>query len=187
MTGKISNQKFLPSSSYDGRIKMFCKNCGSPNVNVQVASQSQMKNAPRHGCLYWLLIGWWLQPVLWLFLTLPMLLIALFRPKNKKIVTTQQSIAVCQNCGRKWAVWSGTNWYAGRHENRSKQEAAASGFYEPEYFPGKLYPKVLTIEEIINGKQIEYPRVAPEVTFKKAERKSKGKELEQIGLDLGNT
>ncbi len=62
-----------------------------------------------------------------------------------------------------------------------KEEAAAAGFYEPELLPGKLYPKmqILTIEEILNGKQLEYPRVAPEVTFKKAERKGKSGEMEQ--------
>lgn len=53
-----------------------------------------------------------------------------------------------------------------------REEAAAAGFYEPKLLPGKLYPKIqiLTIEEILNGKKIEYPRVAPEVTFKKANR-----------------
>ncbi len=67
-----------------------------------------------------------------------------------------------------------------------KEEAAAAGFYEPEFFPGKLYPKIqiLTIEEILNGKQLEYPRMSPEVTFKKAERKSKGKGPEQKQLDF---
>jgi len=57
-------------------------------------------------------------------------------------------------------------------------------FYEPEYFPGKRYPRIqiLTIKELLNGKQLEYPRVAPEVTFKKAERKSKGEEPEPGGL-----
>ncbi len=65
-----------------------------------------------------------------------------------------------------------------------KEVAAAAGFYEPELFPGKLYPKIqiLTIEEILNGKQVEYPRVAPEVTFKKAQSKSKGGEFEQERL-----
>jgi site-specific DNA-methyltransferase (adenine-specific) len=67
-----------------------------------------------------------------------------------------------------------------------KEEAAAAGFYEPELFPGKLYPKIqiLTIEEILDGKKLEYPRVAPEVTFKKAERKKKGEEPEQGQLKL---
>jgi site-specific DNA-methyltransferase (adenine-specific) len=65
-----------------------------------------------------------------------------------------------------------------------KEEAAAAGFYEPKLFPGKLYPKIqiLTIEEILDGKQLEYPRVAPEVTYKKAERKSKGGSMEQQTL-----
>ena len=62
-----------------------------------------------------------------------------------------------------------------------KEAAAAAGLYVPEHFPDKHYPRVqiLTIEEILNGKQLEYPRVAPEVTFKKAERKGKGEEPEQ--------
>ncbi len=62
-----------------------------------------------------------------------------------------------------------------------KEAAAAAGFYVPEHFPDKHYPRmqILTIEEILNGKQLEYPRVAPEVTFKKAERKKKGEEPEQ--------
>ncbi len=62
-----------------------------------------------------------------------------------------------------------------------REAAAAAGFYEPELFPGKLYPKIqiLTVEEVLNGKQLEYPRVAPEVTFKKAERKRKGKQEQQ--------
>ena len=61
------------------------------------------------------------------------------------------------------------------------EEAATADFYESELYPAKLYPKIqiLTIEEILAGKQIEYPRVAPEVTFKKAERKGKGEEPEQ--------
>lgn len=67
-----------------------------------------------------------------------------------------------------------------------KKEAFATGFYEPEYLPGKHYPRlqILTIEELLNGKQLEYPRIAPEVTFKKAERKIKANEAEQGQLDI---
>lgn len=63
-----------------------------------------------------------------------------------------------------------------------KEEAVSAGFYEPEQFPGKHYPKiqVLTIEELLDGRQVEYPRVAPEVTFKKAERKKKKGRQEQL-------
>lgn len=64
-----------------------------------------------------------------------------------------------------------------------KEEAVGAGFYEPEYFPGKRYPRlqILTIEEPLSGKELQYPRVAPEVTFKKAERKRKGQEQLKLG------
>jgi site-specific DNA-methyltransferase (adenine-specific) len=55
------------------------------------------------------------------------------------------------------------------------QEAATAGFYEPEYLPGMRFPKlqILTISEIFEGKGLEYPRIAPDVTFKKAPRQRK--------------
>ena len=61
------------------------------------------------------------------------------------------------------------------------QEAAAGGFYEPEHFPGLRYPRlqILTIEGLLSGKHIEYPRLAPEATFKRAERKQKGESAQQ--------
>jgi site-specific DNA-methyltransferase (adenine-specific) len=51
------------------------------------------------------------------------------------------------------------------------KEAAAAGFYIPKHFPGYKFPKlqILTIEELLNGKQAEYPRMNV-ATFKKAER-----------------
>ena len=54
-----------------------------------------------------------------------------------------------------------------------RQEAAAAGFYEPEHFPGQRFPRVqiLTIEELLNGKGAEYPRYAPEATFRRAPRR----------------
>ena len=66
-----------------------------------------------------------------------------------------------------------------------REEAITVGFYEPEFFPGKRFPRlqILTIEELLNGKQLEYPRMGPEVTFKKAERKEKGKIPEQMKLE----
>lgn len=64
------------------------------------------------------------------------------------------------------------------------EEAAATGFYEPQHFPGLRYPRlqILTIEELLGGKGIEYPRLAPEATFKRAERKKKRGEGEQSQL-----
>jgi len=64
-----------------------------------------------------------------------------------------------------------------------REEAVTAGFYEPEFFPGKRFQKlqIITIEELLNGKQLEYSRMGPEVTFKKAERKRK--KPEQMKLE----
>lgn len=53
------------------------------------------------------------------------------------------------------------------------QEAIAAGFYEPEHFPGQQFPRVqiLTIEELLNGKVAQYPRYAPQATFRQAPRR----------------
>ena len=53
-------------------------------------------------------------------------------------------------------------------------EAASSGLYTPEHFPDAGYPRlqILTIEELLNGsKRPEYPRMAPEATFRRALRR----------------
>ena len=52
-------------------------------------------------------------------------------------------------------------------------EAAAAGFYTPEHYPDRRYPRVqiLTIEELLSGKQAEYPRLAPPATFRRAPRR----------------
>jgi site-specific DNA-methyltransferase (adenine-specific) len=65
-----------------------------------------------------------------------------------------------------------------------KDEAIAAGFYEPEYFPGNYYPKIqiLTIQELLAGKKVEYPRHAPEATFKRAQRIKKDNGEEQSKL-----
>ena len=65
------------------------------------------------------------------------------------------------------------------------QEAAAAGFYTPELFPGHQYPRlqVLTIRELLEGKEVQYPRMAPEPTFKRAQRRRRNVEqgrLEEV-------
>ncbi len=54
-----------------------------------------------------------------------------------------------------------------------KQEAASAGFYVPEHFPDHSYPRlqILTIEELLAGRQPEYPRMAPSATFRRAARR----------------
>jgi site-specific DNA-methyltransferase (adenine-specific) len=48
-------------------------------------------------------------------------------------------------------------------------EAISTGYYERW---GKKYPKIqiLTIEELLKGKEIEYPQSPINITFKKAEK-----------------
>ncbi|MBI4301611.1 MAG: restriction endonuclease [Chloroflexi bacterium] len=61
------------------------------------------------------------------------------------------------------------------------QEASAGGFYEPEHFPGHQYPRIqiLTIRELLGGKEAQYPRMAPPATFKRAQRHRKSIEDQQ--------
>jgi site-specific DNA-methyltransferase (adenine-specific) len=60
------------------------------------------------------------------------------------------------------------------------KEAGAAGFYVPMHFPGLKFPKlqILTIEELLGGKQAQYPRMNV-ATFKKAERLRKGLEAQK--------
>ena len=80
---------------------MICPKCNSENISVQVVSEMSMKNKG-HGALYWFFIGWWLQPILWLLFTLPMIFIKIFKPKKYATKTKHTSMAICQNCGNKW-------------------------------------------------------------------------------------
>jgi DNA modification methylase len=52
------------------------------------------------------------------------------------------------------------------------KEAAAAGFYEPKHFPGQRFPRlqILTVNDLLNGAKVQYPRIAPTATFKKAAR-----------------
>jgi len=78
---------------------MKCRKCGSENVNVQAVTQVKNK---RHGILYWIFIGWWLEPIMWFFLTLPWLIIKIFKPN--KVTSKTTKMAICQNCGNSWKV-----------------------------------------------------------------------------------
>ena len=64
------------------------------------------------------------------------------------------------------------------------EEAASAGFYDPPKIQFKA-PKIqiLTIEELLDGRQIEYPR-GYEATFKKAEYKSKKQVTSKSLLDF---
>jgi site-specific DNA-methyltransferase (adenine-specific) len=66
-----------------------------------------------------------------------------------------------------------------------KKEALEAGYYEPEHFPGKKYPRlqILTVEDLLHETVIEYPRMGPEATFKRAKRQTKKKDEQGSLLD----
>jgi site-specific DNA-methyltransferase (adenine-specific) len=63
-------------------------------------------------------------------------------------------------------------------------EATAAGLYAPEHFPGLQFPRlqILTIRELLDGREAQYPRLAPTATFKKAERRRKATQQDQKRL-----
>lgn len=82
---------------------MTCPKCRNNNVTVQMLQDVKIKDKHR-GILYWCFVGWWWIPIKWLFFTLPALIIAIFKPKKKKIVTKNYKMCVCQSCGYSWKV-----------------------------------------------------------------------------------
>ncbi len=52
------------------------------------------------------------------------------------------------------------------------REALAAGFYAPEHYPDLRFPRlqIFTIEELLGGTAPQYPRVAPQATFRRAPR-----------------
>lgn len=78
---------------------MICPKCGSENVNIQAVTHVRNK---KHGILYWIFIGWWLELFMWIVFTLPWLIIKIFRPK--KVTSKTFKMAICQNCGYSWKV-----------------------------------------------------------------------------------
>ncbi len=82
---------------------MICPKCQSPNVNTQIVQDIDVKDK-HHGVLWWICIGWLWVPIKWLFFTLPALIIKVFGHKKKKVITTQKTMCVCQNCGYSWQM-----------------------------------------------------------------------------------
>lgn len=88
-------------ANFEDFSSLRCPHCGSTKVNTQIVSESQLKDK-NHGCIWWLLIGWWWLPVKWIFFTFPALIFKLFVPKRQEIVTEHFPMNVCQSCGHTW-------------------------------------------------------------------------------------
>lgn len=82
---------------------MTCPKCGSTNVSVQMVTDTQLKNK-HHGVIWWVFVGWWWLMIKWIFLTIPALIVKIFRPKRQKVVQTTRKMAVCQACGHSWEI-----------------------------------------------------------------------------------
>ena len=57
-----------------------------------------------------------------------------------------------------------------------ESEAVSAGFYTPEHYPDSHYPRIqiLTIEDLLTGAaRAEYPRLAPDATFRRAQRRGR--------------
>ena len=80
---------------------MRCPKCNSENCNIQVVNEAILKNK-HHGLIWWCIIGFWWVPIKWIFLTLPALIVKIFKPKKHKIKNIQKTVYVCQSCGYHW-------------------------------------------------------------------------------------
>lgn len=82
---------------------MKCPKCGSENVSIQMVTETRLQKK-HHGILYWLFCGWLIDAALWFFLTIPRLIVSIFRPRRYKVKTVSKKKAICQSCGKSWAA-----------------------------------------------------------------------------------
>lgn len=82
---------------------MTCSKCESNNINIQAVTETVSKRKHR-SIIMWIILWWWIEILLWLFLTIPRLLIMMFAPKKQKIISKTKKMAICQNCGNSWDV-----------------------------------------------------------------------------------
>ncbi len=80
---------------------MVCPRCGSRNVLVQRQTRVRLKNA-HHGLLWWVFIGWWWVFVKWICFTVPALIFKIFGHRKQRIVQTDYTLCVCQQCAHSW-------------------------------------------------------------------------------------
>lgn len=80
---------------------MVCPKCGSQAVVVSAISK--VKEKRKRGCMYWLFIGWWWEPMIWLFFGIFKLIYEICRKKTK-VTSKVISVATCQTCGHRWQI-----------------------------------------------------------------------------------
>ena len=84
--------------------KTVCTKCRSDNITYQVVANTKTKNRSIGWWIYFILFGWIIELMMWLFATIPMLLIRIFH--KGKVETKSETLAICQNCGNTWKIAS---------------------------------------------------------------------------------
>jgi hypothetical protein len=85
--------------------KILCPKCQSDNISIQAIPIFGTKNRSFFWWIYFILIGWVVELLMWFFLTIPMFLIRISHRKGIK--TTVRSMGICQNCGNVWEIKDG--------------------------------------------------------------------------------
>ena len=121
-----TNNNYNPNThnSYtNGQSAIHCPACGSTNIDIQTF-QEQKGTASvggtqgtygegKHGCLWWVFIGWWWETLAWIYLFPVKLIIAIFRKKRKGSfdaatasyahnIIDYKTVCTCKNCGNHW-------------------------------------------------------------------------------------
>lgn len=93
---------------------MACPKCGSSNISYQREQTASVgagtnkvviQKVKSHGCLWWLMIGWWWKLIYWM--CIGWWWKPLFGRRNTGLnfyanKSINHTMAVCQNCGHSW-------------------------------------------------------------------------------------
>lgn len=80
---------------------MRCPKCGGTNITATTYAVHELEQK-KPGCLWWAFVGVWWVPLKWLFLTIPALVVKIFKPKNYRMKAEEKTSFVCLDCGHTW-------------------------------------------------------------------------------------
>lgn len=86
-----------------------CPQCGGDNINYQREQSSTIGAGvyhatvqKKHGCLWWLCIGWWAIWIIWPINLVKKVINAGGGVNAAKV--NNKTVAVCQHCGYSWRI-----------------------------------------------------------------------------------
>lgn len=80
---------------------MQCPKCGSTNISASVINEVHTK--PEHGCLWWILVGWWWRLIWFIFFGWYYLIWRAIRG-GRRVENVQKTVCLCQYCGHRWEI-----------------------------------------------------------------------------------